>query len=57
MVNVTLEEIHKDVEEIKNQLTYISSILVEKMSKADIEDFEQALIEYKQGKTKSIDEI
>ena len=49
--NVTLEEIHRDVEEIKKQLSFISAILVEKMSEEDIADYEQAMKEYKEGKT------
>ena len=49
--NVTLEEIHRDVEEIKKQLSFISAILVEKMSQEDIADYEQAMKEYKEGKT------
>ena len=49
--NVTLEEIHRDVEEIKKQLSFISGILVEKMSEEDIADYEQAMKEYKEGKT------
>ncbi len=52
-----LNEIHKDVEEIKQQLHYLNSILVEKMNEEDAQDFEQALKEYREGKTKSIDEL
>ena len=57
MENVTLEEIHKDVEEIKKQLTYITSMLVEKMSDEDIADFEQAMKEHKQGKTTKLSDL
>ena len=55
--NVTLQEIHKDVEEIKKQLSYISAILVEKMSEEDISDYEQAMKEYKEGKTTKLSDL
>lgn len=57
MENVTLNDIHKDVEEIKRQLNYLSSFIVEKMTKEDEVDLEQALKEYRAGKAKTIDEI
>ena len=55
--NVTLEEIHKDVEEIKKQLTFISSILIEKMSEEDIADYEQAMKEYKKGNATKLSDL
>ncbi len=51
MHNATLEEIHKDVEEIKKQLSFISALLVERMSEGDIADYDAALKEHKEGKT------
>ena len=57
MEEVTLNEIHRDVEEIKRQLSYLSSVLIEKMTKEDETDLEQALKEYRAGKTKTIDEL
>ncbi len=57
MEEITLKEIHKDVEDIKRQLNYLSSVLVERMTEEDKTDLEQALKEYKVGKTKNIDAI
>ncbi len=57
MESVMLNEIHKDVEDIKRQLNYLSTILVEKMTSEDIKDLEQAQKEYLEGKTKTIDEL
>ncbi len=55
--NATLEEIHKDVEEIKKQLSYLSSILIEKMSEEDMRDYEQALKEHKEGKSTKLSDM
>ena len=55
--NVTLEEIHKDVEYIKKQLSYLSSILVERMSEEDIADYKQAMKEHKEGKTTKLSDL
>lgn len=52
-----LNEIHKDVEDIKRQLNYLTSVMVERMSAEDEADLDQALKEYRAGKTKTIDEI
>lgn len=57
MEEITLNEIHRDVEDIKRQLNYLSSVLVEQMTEEDKADLEQALREYKAGKTKSIEAI
>ena len=55
--NVTLEEIHKDVEDIKKQLHFISSLLVEKMNDEDIADYEEAVKEYKTGKATKLSDL
>ena len=55
--NIMLQEIHKDVEEIKKQLSHISAMLVEKMSNQDIADYEQAMKEYKEGKTTKLSDL
>jgi len=55
--NVTLEEIHKDVEEIKKQLSFISTILIEKMSQEDKADYDLAMKEHKLGKTTKLSNL
>ncbi len=57
MEDIVIDHIHKDVEDIKRQLNYITSVLVERMTDEDAADLEQALKEYRTGKTKTIDEI
>ena len=55
--NILLKEIHKDVEEIKTELTYLRSILIEKMSEEDLADFKQAMKEHKEGKTTKLADL
>ncbi|MEK6979603.1 MAG: hypothetical protein AABW86_05245 [Candidatus Micrarchaeota archaeon] len=55
--NTMLDEIHKDIEQIKRQLSVLSAILVDRMSKEDIADYEKAMQEYKRGATVKLSDL
>jgi hypothetical protein len=57
MENANITDLNRKADSIKNEFDEIKSILVEIMGDEDISDLKEALREYKEGKTVSVDSL
>lgn len=57
MENANITDLNRKVDSIKKELDEIKGILVEIMGEEDISDLKEALREYKEGKTVSVDSL
>lgn len=57
MENANIADLNRKVDSIKKELDEIKGILVEIMGEEDISDLKEALREYREGKTVSVDSL